>query len=86
MTAWSLGGVRSVDEGEVSEENIRLLNEGSNGGTSTLSESFHDEGALLYFWRGTFKEAGDSTSRSQLLQFDIEAFKSTDADREYEPG
>jgi hypothetical protein len=48
MTAWSLAGVRRVDEGEVSEENIMLLNEGSNDETSTLSESFHDEGALLY--------------------------------------
>jgi len=45
---WSLAGVRSVDEGDVSEENIMLLNEGSKGGMSTLSESFHDEGALLY--------------------------------------
>jgi len=48
MADWSLAGVRSVDEGDVSEENIMLLNEGSNGGTSTLRVSFHDEGALLY--------------------------------------
>lgn len=86
MAAWSLAGVRSVDEGEVSEENIILLNDGSNGGRSTLSESFHDEGALLYLYRGTFKEGGDSASRSQLLQFDMGAFKSTAADRGYEPG
>jgi len=48
MAAWSVAGVRSDDEGEGSEENIILLNDGSNGGRSTLSESFHDEGALLY--------------------------------------
>jgi hypothetical protein len=86
IMAWSLDGVKRGDEDEVSEEeNIMSLNDGSNCGTSTLSELFHDEGALLYL-RGIFKEGGDSASMSHLFQFEIGEFKSTGADREYELG